>query len=86
MRAHLPLDARTAGDMMAMKRYTAKQIKKLKDRTDYRRVERMTDEEIEAAARSDPDAPPCTRAQLKKFRKVTRAAKRRAARRPSRSR
>ena len=29
-------------------------------RTDWDRLKRMTDEEIEAAARSDPDAPPMT--------------------------
>jgi putative transcriptional regulator len=34
------------------------------DRTDWERVDRMTDEEIEAAALADPDAQPLTDAEL----------------------
>jgi putative transcriptional regulator len=34
------------------------------DRTDWERVDRMTDEEIEAAALSDPDAQPMTDEEL----------------------
>lgn len=34
------------------------------DRTDWERLRRMTDEEIEANALSDPDAPPMTDAEL----------------------
>jgi putative transcriptional regulator len=34
------------------------------DRTDWERVKRMTDEEIEAAALADPDAQPLTDAEL----------------------
>jgi putative transcriptional regulator len=34
------------------------------DRTDWQRVDRMTDEEIEDAARSDPDAQPMTDEEL----------------------
>jgi putative transcriptional regulator len=34
------------------------------DRTDWDRLRRMTDEEVEAAALSDPDAQPMTEAQL----------------------
>ena len=35
-----------------------------KSRTDWARVDRMTDEEIEAAARSDPDAQPMSDEEL----------------------
>ncbi len=34
------------------------------DKTDWERVDRMTDEEIEAAALSDPDAQPMTEEEL----------------------
>lgn len=34
------------------------------DRSDWARVDRMTDEEVETAALSDPDAQPLTEAQL----------------------
>lgn len=42
----------------------------LRDRTDWERLRRMTDEEVEAAARSDPDNPPRTKAELAKMRRV----------------
>ena len=35
-----------------------------KDRTDWDRLRGMTDDEVEAAARSDPDARPMTEEQL----------------------
>jgi putative transcriptional regulator len=37
---------------------------------DWSHLEAMTDEQIEAAARSDPDAQPLTDAQLKRFRRI----------------
>ena len=37
---------------------------------DWARLDAMTDEEIVAAARSDPDARPLTRGQLKRMRRV----------------
>lgn len=40
------------------------------DRTDRDRVDAMTDDEIEAAALADPDNPPLTEEQLKKFTRV----------------
>ena len=41
------------------------------DRTDWDRLRRLTDEEVEAAARSDPDALPMTEEQLaRSFRPV----------------
>jgi putative transcriptional regulator len=38
--------------------------RKLQGRTDWERLRRMTDEEVEAAALSDPDAQPLTDEQL----------------------
>jgi putative transcriptional regulator len=40
------------------------------DKTDWSRLDAMTDEEIDAAARSDPDAQPLTEAQLKRMRRI----------------
>ena len=41
-------------------------------RTDWAQLDAMTDEEVLAAARSDPDAPPLTPEQLAKMRRVSR--------------
>jgi putative transcriptional regulator len=41
-------------------------------KTDWARVRAMTDEEVTAAARSDPDAQPLTPEQLAKMRRVSR--------------
>jgi putative transcriptional regulator len=38
---------------------------------DWSRLDAMTDEEIEAAARSDPDNPPSTPEQLKRMRRIS---------------
>ena len=43
------------------------------DRTDWARVDAMTDEEVVAAALSDPDAQPLTPEQLAKMHRVSRA-------------
>lgn len=37
---------------------------------DWSRLNAMTEEELESAARSDPDAQPLTEAQLKRMRRV----------------
>src|SRR5262252_7791200 len=42
------------------------------DKTDWARIDAMTDEEVMAAALSDPDAQPLTREQLAKMRRVSR--------------
>ena len=39
-------------------------------RVDWAKIDAMTDEEIEAAARSDPDNPPLTDAELAQMRRV----------------
>ncbi len=42
----------------------------LEDQTDWAHLRAMTEEEIEAGALSDPDNPPLTDEELKKFRRV----------------
>jgi hypothetical protein len=48
------------------------QRKPMIDRTDWNQVDAMTEEEIEAAALADPDNPPLTEEELKKFTRVRR--------------
>ena len=43
---------------------------KAADKVDWAKLDAMTDEQIEAAARSDPDNPPLTDEQLKRLRPV----------------
>jgi putative transcriptional regulator len=43
---------------------------KLKGKTNWAKVKSLTEKQIIAAAKSDPDAKPLTRAQLKKFKRV----------------
>jgi putative transcriptional regulator len=40
------------------------------DAVDWAKIDAMTDEEIEAAARSDPENPPLTDAELAEMRRV----------------
>ena len=47
--------------------------KPLEDKTDWARLRAMTDEEVTAAAESDPDARPMTPEQLRTARRVPRA-------------
>jgi len=49
-------------------RHTMKKM--LKDRTNWKKVKALTEKQIIAAAKSDPDNKPLTRAQLKKFKRV----------------
>lgn len=42
----------------------------MKDETNWARLDAMTEEEIEANALSDPDNPPMTDEELKRFRRV----------------
>ena len=46
------------------------------DAVDWAKIDAMTDEEIEAAARSDPDNPPLTDEELAQMRPVHRRAPR----------
>lgn len=50
-------------------KHTMKKISK--DRTNWRKLKSLTEKQIIAAAKSDPDNKPLTRAQLKKFKRVT---------------
>ena len=56
---------------MSTKKYTKEQLKKMKDLTDYERMENMTDEEIQKGAEGDSDAPPTSDEDLKRFKKRT---------------
>jgi hypothetical protein len=54
---------------------TRKQLKQAAEaakNVDWRRIDAMTDREIDAAARSDPDNPPLTKEQLARMRLVIR--------------
>lgn len=55
---------------MTDKSYTLEELQKLKSRTDYERLKNMTDEEIEQAAKDDPDSALPSEEELKKFKKV----------------
>jgi len=52
------------------KTYTEDELKKIKSETDYERLKNMTDEEIEQAAKDDPDSALPTDEELKKFKRV----------------
>lgn len=54
--------------MTRLRVLSKEQASKLKGRTDWKRLERMTEAEIHRAALSDPDAPPLTPYQLTRFR------------------
>jgi len=62
---------------MTIEKHTRDELKKLKDRSDIERLKNMTDEEIEEAAKSDPDNPPLTDKQLKKFKRPSEGYRRR---------
>ena len=55
---------------MTDKKYTEKEAKSLKDKTNYEKLEKMTEQEIEENSESDPDSLSPTDEQMKKFRKV----------------
>ena len=44
--------------------------RKLQGKTNWSKVKSLTEKQVSAAAKSDPDAKPLTRAQLKKFKRV----------------
>lgn len=52
---------------MATKKLTAEEARRLKGKTDWSRVDALTDEEIEHAASSDPDSVLPTEEDLKEF-------------------
>ncbi|MET1253503.1 hypothetical protein [Aliikangiella maris] len=54
---------------MTIKKYTQEELENLEDRSDIERLRNMTEEEIEEGAKSDPDNPPLTEEELKKFKR-----------------
>jgi|GEM_PF-1995995 len=54
---------------MAIVRYTKEELKKLKGKTDKERLENITEDELEEAAKSDPDSDWPSDEELKKFKK-----------------
>jgi hypothetical protein len=61
---------------------TKKQKDKLRealDSVDWAKIDAMTDEEIEAAARADPDNPPLTDEQLARMRRVIHRTRKKSA-------
>ena len=57
------------------KKYSKDEIKKLKDETDYKRLDSMTEEEIEENAESDPESKTPSDDELYKFKKVKKSEK-----------
>ena len=55
---------------MTIKKHTKEEIDKMDDKTDYDRVNKMSEEDIVDNAKSDPDAPLQSEADLKKFKRV----------------
>ena len=55
---------------MAIKKITAEEASKLKGKTNWKEVDVLTDEEIEEAAKSDPDSALPTDEELKQFKPV----------------
>ena len=60
---------------MSTKKYTEEELKKLKDETDYERLDSMTNEEIEENSKSDPDSLSPSDEDLAKFKKVKKNGK-----------
>ena len=55
---------------MATKRFKAGELKNCEDRTDYARLETMSEAELEEAAGADPDSTPPTDEQLAAFKRA----------------
>ncbi len=55
---------------MAIRKITSKEAKNIKGKTDWEEVDNLTDEEIEEAAKSDPDSALPTDEELNKFERV----------------
>ena len=55
---------------MTIKKITPEEAKNLKGKTDWEEVDKLTDEEIEEAAKSDPDSALPSDEELKKFKRV----------------
>lgn len=60
---------------MTIKKYSEEEIKQLEDQTEYDRLKKMTDEEIEENSRTDEDSLTPSDDDLKKFKKVKKDGK-----------
>ncbi|WAK01213.1 hypothetical protein [Methylobacter sp. YRD-M1] len=60
---------------MTIKKYSEEEIKQLEDQTDYDRLKKMTDEEIEENSRTDEESLTPSDDDLKKFKKVKKDGK-----------
>lgn len=54
---------------MAIVRYTKEELKKMKGKTDEERLKNISEEELEKAAKADPDSDWPSEEELKKFKK-----------------
>jgi hypothetical protein len=64
---------------VAIKEQGKDKLQKAVDAIDWAKIHAMTDEDIEAAARSDPDSPPLTGQELARMRPVDRAQRKKPA-------
>ena len=55
---------------MAIKKFTKKEVEKMDDLTDYERVDKMSEDEIQKNAESDLDVPLQSEEDLKRFKQV----------------
>ncbi|GAB2522834.1 hypothetical protein [Microbulbifer agarilyticus] len=55
---------------MCIKKYTEEELKKLKDKTDYEKVDELTEAEVEEGAELDPDSLTPSDEELGNFQKV----------------
>ncbi len=62
---------------MAIEKHTKNELIKLKDRSDVERLKNMSEEEINEAAKADPDNLPLTDEQLKEFQRPSESYRKR---------
>ena len=55
---------------MTIKKISADEVKKTKGKTEWDKVDNLTDEEIEKATKDDPDSALPTEEELKEFKRV----------------
>ncbi len=60
---------------MTIKKYSKEEVEKMEDKTDYERVENMTEEEIRKNAKSDPDVPLQSEEDLEGFKPAKKRGK-----------
>ena len=72
MSEHVIIKARLLPDGTVVQLTQDGSVLPLVDKTDWQRVKNMTEEEIEAGALSDPDNPPLSDRELKRFRPMPR--------------